>query len=687
LQYLVWEHDPDGFKQRMDQFLAICHKRGIRVVFCLFDDCVFGPKHDPYLGKQADVVPGWYAHDWSPSPGWSRVKDPKTWPKLQEYVRDVLTRFKDDPRVLIWDLYNEPTNGIGDATLPLLTKVVDWARLVNPSQPLTVGVWSENRQLNDLAISRSDVITFHRYSNALQLEAFIRSLQKHDRPLICTEWLKRNWGSVGDLLPVFVRHRVGCLHWGLVNGKTQTQYPWGSKAGAPEPKKWQHDLFRKDRTPYDSGEIELFKQSIARSQAQNATNGEGKPQVGARDTTQSMRYPPNEAATAWSSKPPADCPFEKSTDLNSIAFTGRHKEYTTADTWYPSWASDGNLYSPFTDGAVNEVRCHSGPRDWVTGNARIEGDDPLNLKIVPLGVHKAPAAPYGGRYPCGSLVHNGIWYYGTYCLDWYKYPWDVMGPFVGFRISRDEGRTWEDKFCTPEKPLFGEAIKRLDPHAVVPQKPGPNVSADQFRNMPKVKMGSPHFVDFGKNMEHSHDGKAYLTGHGTTQSEATCSWISGDQVYLARVTPSPENVNDVTKYEFFAGHDAQGQPVWIKDFTKIKPLAEWKDRSGCVTMTYFAALKRYLMCVTDGGRTGNGPYNTWIVESQQITGPWRLVTYLERFGEQAYFVNVPSKFINSDGRTAWLCYSHGWQHQSGNPPGSRYAMNLREFKVLGPSGQ
>src|SRR5208283_1290289 len=55
LQYLVWEHDSDGLKQRMDRFLAICHKRGIRVVFCLFDDCVFGPKHDPYLGKQADV--------------------------------------------------------------------------------------------------------------------------------------------------------------------------------------------------------------------------------------------------------------------------------------------------------------------------------------------------------------------------------------------------------------------------------------------------------------------------------------------------------------------------------------------------------------------------------------------------------------------------------------------------------
>ena len=236
LQYLVWEHDPAGFKQRMDQFLAICHKHRIRVIFCLFDDCVFGPKHDPYLGKQAEVVPGWYSHDWSPSPGWSRVKNPEAWPKLEQYVKDILTQFKDNPRVLLWDLYNEPTNGPGDATLPLLTKVIDWARQVNPSQPLTVGVWNENRRLNDIATSRSDVLTFHRYSNASQLEAIIRSLQKHGRPLVCTEWLKRDWGSVADQLPLFVRHRVGCLHWGLVNGKTQTQYPWGSKPRARNPR-------------------------------------------------------------------------------------------------------------------------------------------------------------------------------------------------------------------------------------------------------------------------------------------------------------------------------------------------------------------------------------------------------------------------------------------------------------------
>jgi len=237
-----------------------------------------------------------------------------------------------------------------------------------------------------------------------------------------------------------------------------------------------------------------------------------------------------------------------------------------------------------------------------------------------------------------------------------------MGPFVGFRISKDFGKTWTDTPRTPAKPLFGESGK----------------------DGAKVKMGSPHVVDFGKNMTDSPDGKMYLTGHGATRADAACSWISGDQVYMARVTPGVANVNDVTKYEFFAGRDASGKPAWAKEFAKIKPLVEWKDRSGCVTITYNAPLKKYLMCVTDGGTTGLGTYDTWIVESDSLTGPWRLVTFMEKFGEQAYFVNIPSKFISRDGRTLWLCYSHGWRRHRPNPRGSRYAMCLFEMKLLAP---
>jgi hypothetical protein len=210
-----------------------------------------------------------------------------------------------------------------------------------------------------------------------------------------------------------------------------------------------------------------------------------------------------------------------------------------------------------------------------------------------------------------------------------------------------------------------------------------------------LKIGAPHFVDFGKNMEHSPDGKAYLVAHGASEGVnrrfAYNSWITGDEIYLLRVTPSIKNINDPSKYEFFAGRDEKGTPVWSNSFAKIKPLATWRDNMGCATVTYDAPLKKYLLCVTDG-RDTTGYFNTYLLESDEVTGPWKLATYMKRFGEQAYFVNIPSKFISHDGRTMWLCYSanfaqtagFGSEHVRTRPPGSRYGLCLQEVQILSP---
>ena len=267
LPFVVWEHDPDAFKKRLDTFLGICDRHGIKVMFALFDDCVFGPISDPEYGRQPEVVEGWYANGWTPSPGHSIVRDSKQWFRLEKYVRDIVGSFKDDPRVWVWDLYNEPTNGrLGDVSIPLVEKVFAWAREVDPDQPLTIGQWNGNGALNRVIYRNSDVITFHDYGSAEHLAKHIADLKRHDRPLINTEWLNRGRGSlVATCLPVFRRENVGCLHWGLVNGKTQTDLNWGHRPGQPEPKVWQHDLYKSDYRPYDEKELELFRQTIAES--------------------------------------------------------------------------------------------------------------------------------------------------------------------------------------------------------------------------------------------------------------------------------------------------------------------------------------------------------------------------------------------------------------------------------------
>jgi len=129
---------------------------------------------------------------------------------------------------------------------------------------------------------------------------------------------------------------------------------------------------------------------------------------------------------------------------------------------------------------------------------------------------------------------------------------------------------------------------------------------------------------------------------------ANLSWISGDQIYLTRVVPSIDNINDESKYEYYAGRDDNGNPLWSWDYEDIEPLLEWNNNMGCVTITYNAPLKKYLMCVTDGWPTV-AKMNSYILEADTLTGPWRLVTYMKAFGEQGYFLNFPSKFISDDG--------------------------------------
>jgi hypothetical protein len=49
------------------------------------------------------------------------------------------------------------------------------------------------------------------------------------------------------------------LNWGLVAGKTQTYFPWGSPVNASIALVWFHDIFNKTGEPYSPYEIKFFK--------------------------------------------------------------------------------------------------------------------------------------------------------------------------------------------------------------------------------------------------------------------------------------------------------------------------------------------------------------------------------------------------------------------------------------------
>jgi hypothetical protein len=280
LHDIAWEIDPEGFLDRVDTYLGIAHSHDISTMLVLFD-AVWNPVAKP--GKQPDPIPHTHNSGWIQSPSAQRLQDTTQYPLLEEYVKAVITRFANDSRVVAWDLYNEPDNTNNerftnteapnktDHTYNLMVKTFQWAREVNPSQPLTVGVWRDDwaedkvheNRFNVFQLENSDIITFHDYGN---LENFIRkveSLKRFNRPIMCTEYMAReNQSTFQEKLPYMKQESVGAYNWGLVAGKTQTIYPWRSwrENFTDEPDLWFHDVFRPDGTPYSQEEVELISQ-------------------------------------------------------------------------------------------------------------------------------------------------------------------------------------------------------------------------------------------------------------------------------------------------------------------------------------------------------------------------------------------------------------------------------------------
>lgn len=284
LHDLLWTQDAAGFKRRIDTYLGIASRHGIRTMLVLFDSC-WDPR--PALGGQRAPMPGIHNSGWVQSPGAAQLADEASYPVLRAYVEDIVGSFGNDERVWCWDLWNEPDNqggGMGyyqqfeakdkiALVARLLPQVFGWAQACAPSQPLTSGVWfgddwtPASVLLNAVQLAQlqlSDVVSFHDYSWPEKFLSRIRQLQAYGRPLVCTEYMARGMGSTFDATLAIARaERVGMINWGFVCGKSQTNMPWDSWKNpytfAP-PSLWFHDVLHTDGTPYRAHEVELLRQ-------------------------------------------------------------------------------------------------------------------------------------------------------------------------------------------------------------------------------------------------------------------------------------------------------------------------------------------------------------------------------------------------------------------------------------------
>jgi beta-galactosidase/beta-glucuronidase len=283
IQCYIEEHDT--FISIVDEFLDICAKYGISVMPVFGNDCTVRKELFTYKKTGPQPVDWGYhgglmrsPHDAKsvPEPGYSLLDEEYYLDMHYKMIKEIVTRYKNDERVIIWNIFNEIGNGLrGMLSVPAMEKFFEIARSCDPIQPLTADAWTVNKTRDPIirapelrAIELSDIISYHDYRPFAESVAILDVLKEFGRPLINTEWLHRMQGNkIQTHLPLFYLEKVGIYNWGWVVGKSQTHEPWEAIWRAFENGKgehydftqWQHDLVRPNLRPYDPKEKRLMQ--------------------------------------------------------------------------------------------------------------------------------------------------------------------------------------------------------------------------------------------------------------------------------------------------------------------------------------------------------------------------------------------------------------------------------------------
>lgn len=289
LPFYLWRVQHDSFMRNLEEFLSLLDQYHMTMMPVIFNDCSVAKRlyQEPVLGPQPEPVPGYFGgSDVTPfdddtqngdTVGYIPTDDPEMEPVAEAYVRELARTYGNDPRILIWNVWNEAGNSQrGDKSMPMLKKTFAWFREENVMQPLTADVWGAGAEhpygwlkkpgiyaeIEKEAIAQSDIVSFHFYGDYEHSRQYIRILEQYGRPLINTEWMHRPYRSIIQThLPLWKKHKVGSYFFGFVNGKAQFNFVWEFIKKLPDidTSLWMHDIFHSDFTPYDAEEIEVLK--------------------------------------------------------------------------------------------------------------------------------------------------------------------------------------------------------------------------------------------------------------------------------------------------------------------------------------------------------------------------------------------------------------------------------------------
>ncbi len=278
LEFPVWDAEHDAFMEHLERYLALLHRHGMTAMLVLANDCSV-PRaawKPAQLGEQHYDIGYHGGRRVSPHGALGELSylplddDPDYRVRYDSFVREVITTYARDERVLIWNLFNEPGNNRADLSLSHMERFFAIAREIDPIQPLCADCfgdyYKEGSSIGERALELSDVVSYHNYNDLDNNIEVLEKIRLVGRPILNTEWLHRIYrNTVESIYPLLYLEKVGAYNWGFVAGKYQTYEPWNGvweRVDAGEDydvTRWQHDLIRPSGRPYDPREIALIK--------------------------------------------------------------------------------------------------------------------------------------------------------------------------------------------------------------------------------------------------------------------------------------------------------------------------------------------------------------------------------------------------------------------------------------------
>jgi hypothetical protein len=212
IEYPAWMADPDKVTERFLDAVKAIDEHGMKTMPCLFNR--------------------W--HDWKWDYGGLYNEDfVRHWPPKLEYVRALVTPLASDPRVLLWDLCNEP-NAFNTAEdwsrreFDFLKEVAAAARASGAQQPITFGtMYGSNIELY---APLGDVICGHAYSMSqgelkTQIESFLAIAKNSGKVMLVNECMPgclddaRRAELVKYYSSMLSEAGLGWMGWALREGK------------------------------------------------------------------------------------------------------------------------------------------------------------------------------------------------------------------------------------------------------------------------------------------------------------------------------------------------------------------------------------------------------------------------------------------------------------------------------------